>query len=426
MGARTTMNEVATYLPVLQWPPAPGLVFWFALALSAGALLGGAIFRVLGLPRIIGYSAAGMGVAALGGGISDGSDGLLPPTERLIVDLALALLLFELGSRVNLRWLRVNLALLVTSAAESLLGFWVIFAGLRAFDFAPQTAMAGAAVLGVAAAAVIGRVATEYKSAGQVTERMIVLSALNTLYAVLLLKMVVGWLHLDQHSDWVQGLVEPLYTFFGSLLLAGLLSMAVNTVLRRFDLKDENSVLLLLGLVLLALTGALLLGLSTLLVPLLAGVMMRNASERPCIWPRHFGTAGGVLVLMMFVIVGSAWSVPALTLGAGMALALLAARLLGKALVLVAMAPLSGIELRQGLALALTLTPVSVTSLVLLADLHATQPAVAAPLVPVVLSAVALMALLGPVLVHAGLHLAGEHRSAGTESVSPARVKETR
>ena len=70
------------------------------------ALLGGAAFRLAGLPRIVGYSAAGMLLAGLGL-----SDGPLQGTDRLIVDLALALLL--------------------TSAAESVVSFWAIFAVLR-------------------------------------------------------------------------------------------------------------------------------------------------------------------------------------------------------------------------------------------------------------------------------------------------------
>ncbi|MEO6280881.1 MAG: cation:proton antiporter, partial [Roseateles sp.] len=114
------MYDIAGYLGLDRWPPQPDLLFWLALTMVAGALLGGAVFRVLGLPRIVGYSAAGMAVAALGRGLGDGQ---LHGTDRLIVDLAMALLLFELGSRVSLRWLRVNPALLLTSAAESLLTF---------------------------------------------------------------------------------------------------------------------------------------------------------------------------------------------------------------------------------------------------------------------------------------------------------------
>ncbi|MGQ3051214.1 MAG: cation:proton antiporter [Roseateles sp.] len=415
------MHGIADYLGLERWPPQPDLLFWLALTMVAGALLGGAVFRVLGLPRIVGYSAAGMVVAALGRGLGDGQ---LRGTDRLIVDLAMALLLFELGSRVSLRWLRVNPALLLTSAAESLLTFGAAFAALRWYGLEAQLAMAGAVLFGASAGAVIARVTTELKTAGQVTERAIVLSALNTLYAVLLLKLVIGWLHVDQRSDWVAGVAQPGYTFFGSVLVAGLLASAVGWVLRRFNLKEENAVLLLLGLVLLALTAARLLALSTLLVPLLAGVMLRNASDRPCIWPRHFGTAGGVLVLVLFVIVGAAWSVEALTVGIVGALLLLGVRVLTKSLVLVGLARVSGIETRQGLALAMSLAPVSATSLVLLADLQATHPAIAAPLVPVMLAMLAVMALLGPVLVQGGLRLAGEYHPVNGPASQPKRASE--
>ncbi len=404
------MESIASYFQIAHWPPRPDLLFWIALILLAGALLGGLVQRFLALPRIVGYSAAGMLVAMLGSSLGDGQ---LQGTDRLIVDLALALLLFELGSRVSLRWLQANPSLLLTSVLESLLGFWAVFATLAYFGFAPRAALAGSALLGVSAAAMAGRVAAELKTGGQVSERMLVLSALNTLYAVLLLKLVIGWLHLDEQGDWIQGVAQPLYTFAGSLGVAALLAAAVGLVLRRFDLKDENSVLLLLGLLLLALTAARLLGLSTLLVPLLAGVLLRNASDRPCIWPRHFGTAGGVLVLMLFVIGGAAWSFSALAAGALVACAALAMRALVRTAVLGGLAHFSGIHLRQALGLAFTLMPISATSLVLLADLRLSHPGIAQDLTPIVLSALALMALPGPALVQAGLWIAGEYRRHG-------------
>ncbi len=417
------MNEIAALLDIGRELPVPEALFWVALTLIAGALLGEAAFRWLGLPRIAGYSAAGMAVAAAGLGLGLGigpglgaSDVPAPlrpqvmAATRLVVDLALALLLFELGSRVSLRWLRRNPALLWTSAIEAAVSFMAVAAALHLLDFEFRAALAGAALIVCASGAVVGRIAAELRSAGQVTERMIMFSALNTLYAVLALKLIIGWVHLDASGDWVQGLSLPLYTLGGSILLAALLHQAVAWVLRRFEMRNENTVLLLLGLILLALTGARMLNLSTLLVPLLAGVMLRNASDRPCIWPRHFGTAGGVLVLMLFVVLGSSWSPEVLVAGAFGALAVLATRWIAKAVVLVLLARASGIEMRQGFALALALSPVSATSLVLLADLQSTHPALAAQLSPIVLTAVAAMAIIGPITVQWGLRMTGEQR----------------
>ena len=401
------LPTLADYLQISPWPPVPGAIFWAALILIGGALLGEAVYRRFGVPRIVGYSAMGMAVALTGHGVPQGRlDGLL----RLVVDLALALLLFELGSRVRLRWLRSNPALLVTSAAESLLGFAAVVVVLRLLDVELNVALACAALTISASGAVVGRVATELGAAGQVTERMLLLAALNTLFAVLANKLVIGWIHLDLAGHWIQGITQPLWTFVGSALIATGLAKVVAAVMRKFDLRDENSVLLLLGLIALAVTCARLLNLSTLLVPLMAGVILRNTTDRPWAWPRHFGTAGGVMVLMLFVVVGSAWSVQSVIAGGALACALLAARALAKTVAIAGLARWSGIEFRQGLALGLTMTPISGTTLALFADLHRTHPEFALRLAPIVLSTIAIMELIGPIFVQRALHFVGEEQ----------------
>lgn len=115
----------------------------------------------------------------------------------------------------------------------------------------------------------------------------------------------------------MRAISQPLWAFGGSALLAAGLAALVAWIARRPDLRDENAALLLLfGLIVLALLMARSLKPSTRPVPLLAGALLRNITERPRVWPRHFGTAGGVLVLILFVIVGSAWSLDAAMAGA--------------------------------------------------------------------------------------------------------------
>jgi Kef-type K+ transport system membrane component KefB len=399
------IDELVAYLQIAPWPLQPDVIFWSALMLVTGGSLGELVFRKAGLPRIVGYSAVGMVIAVIGHG---SGDHYLNGAVRVIVDLALGLLLFELGSRVSLRWLRANPALLLTSVAESFFSFCAVFVALRCLDLSLNVALACATLTLATSAAVVGRVSSELHSAGQVTERMIIMTALNTLFAVLLHKLVIGWLHLDTAGDWMAAITQPLYTFGGSILVAALLWRLVAWIARRLDLRDENSVLLLLGLILLALTTARMLNLSTLLVPLLAGVLLRNTSQRPWVWPRHFGTAGGVLVLMLFVIVGASWSLPALAIGGATAVVLLLVRIVSKGAVVAAGAHWSGINVRQSLALSMALTPISGTALVLLADLQISHPAFATQVSPIVFSAIAIMELLGPIIVQWGLRIAGE------------------
>lgn len=371
-----------------------------AALVVAGALAGELIARHSRLPRLIGYTLAGWGATLLGFGVQ------LPLSEstRLLVDLALALLLFDIGARLRLRWLLRNPGLFATSLLESALAAGAVFWALTQFGL--STAVAGCcAVLAMPASAVVaGRVAAELGAEGQVTLRMTQLTALNTLYGL------IGFVFLKAAlaGEPLQGLQQLLHSGGLALLLAAMLATAVAAVAHWLDLRSETATLLLLGLVLLALAAARQLGASTLLLPLLAGLLLRNQNERAWVWPRHFGTAGGVLVLLLFVTLGAAWS-PALLAAGGLAgLLLLAVRAAAKAAAVLLLARWSRLGQRQGIALAATLTPLSATTLVLLSELHRGDPALAALVAPVMLSALALVELAGPVAVQMALAFAGE------------------
>ncbi len=382
----------------------PDQLVWLAAVLVVGAMAGEVIARTTRLPRLVGYTLAGW-LAALAG---QGAPLPLGGAASLVVDLALAVLLFEIGSRVRLRWLRRNPGLLATSLLEATVGAVAVFVALRLVGM-PPWASAACAVLAIpASAAVAGRVALEFGAAGQVTQRIGVLTALNTLYGVLALIVLKAAALAGQSPDWLLALQTLVLSSLLSVLLALLLGGAVALVARRLDLGQESAVLLLLGLVLLAVTTARWLGASALLVPLLAGLALRNLTERPWAWPRHFGTAGGVLVLMLFVVVGSAWNPQMLAAGGAATLALLVARGLGKGAAVLLLARWSRSTARQGAALAIALTPLSATALVLLSELMRAQPALSSTVVPVVASAVVLLELLGPLAVQLALRLAGE------------------
>ena len=128
------------------WLPTAGPdgLLVLAAVMVGGALAGEWIARATRLPRVVGYTLAGCVMAVAGMGPKLPLDG----TARLIVDLALALLLFEIGSRVRLRWLRRNPGLLATSLTESLLGAVAVFGSLAALGVAPKVAGA-CAVLAV-------------------------------------------------------------------------------------------------------------------------------------------------------------------------------------------------------------------------------------------------------------------------------------
>ncbi len=374
-----------------------------ALLALLAALLGEVVWRTLRWPRMIGYTVVGTVLALASRGASGHE-----PALRLAIDGALALLLFEAGARLNLRWLVRNPWLLASSIAEAALAGVAAWWVLRSFEIAPDVAAPLAIIASAVSPAVLLRVTGELRAAGQVTERLLALSALNTLYAVLAMKLLSAGMLLSDPGTWLEALSPVMFSFFGSILVGAALGEGLALIARRLDLREENAMVLLLAAVLLALVVAKTMQASALLVPLLAGIWLRNRGERPWVWPRHFGSAGGVLVLVMFVAVGSAWRLDALGSVIGIAAALVAARALAKSLAVLALARPSGLGIGQSLCLGAALLPMSGTAWVLALDFAVQHPAAGAQAMPVLLAALALLELAAPLVVMACLRAAGE------------------
>ena len=89
-----------SFLPSL--PLALSYPLLFGALLVAG-VMGGELARALRAPRILGYVLVGLGVAPLAALMEIGP---LIDKARIFVDLALGLVLFELGRRMDPRWMR--------------------------------------------------------------------------------------------------------------------------------------------------------------------------------------------------------------------------------------------------------------------------------------------------------------------------------
>jgi NhaP-type Na+/H+ or K+/H+ antiporter len=387
----------------MPWALRPDTLLGAALLAVVAALLGELAWRLLRWPRLMGALVVGslLALAGLGAGGDE-------PALRLAVDMALALLLFEAGARVDLRWFARNRWLLATSALEALGAALAVWVAARLLGL-PGTAAVPLALIALCVSpAVIQRVVGECHAAGQVSERLLALATMNTLMAIVLLQLYSAGVLLTVPDTWLDALPLATFSFFGSLLLGVALGEGIGLIARRLDLRDDHAAVLVLACVLLALVGAKTLSLSTLLVPLLAGLWLRNRTERPWVWPRHFGSAGSALVLLMFIAVASAPSPQALLTGASIAIALLAVRAAAKTGAVFALARPSGLSMRQAAALSAGLLPMSASAWVLGLDYGARHPDAAAVLMPVLLAMLAGVELLSPLLLRASLQWAGE------------------
>ena len=263
--------------PLIAWP----------LMLLAAWLAGEAVYGAWRVPRTCAYAAVGL---LLGGfGLSHGTASL--ETQGLMANVALSLALFELGYRINPGWFRHNPWVLATGIAQALLTFGAVFwiAGLFGLPV-DQRLVLGALCVATSPAGVM-RVAHELRSAGQVTERLMHLCALNCLIAVLLLKLVVGYWHLQTSGDFGKAAFDSIYVIVLSLV-AGAAFGVVAPMLNRLATSNQATTVTFALAVLLLSGAAQSLHLSALLAALAFGAVARQRRIILSHAQRNFGGIG--------------------------------------------------------------------------------------------------------------------------------------
>jgi Kef-type K+ transport system membrane component KefB len=377
----------------------------FGALLLAGLLGGELARRALGLPRIVGYVLAGV---LLGPQVSGLLGAGLLDRARVLIDLSLGLIVFELGHRLDLQWLRRNRWLFAAAIAESVVGFGAICAALLAFGFAPLLAVTAAAIGTATSPAVVLLVAHELRAAGQVTERMLLLTAVNCVFAFVALTLLLPFLHLEHAVSWGEAVLHPLYVLSGSLIMGFVGSAALLWLSRWVGKREDRQFILLVALVVLAVGLARSLNLSVVLALITLGILARNLDRRHVLLPLRFGYGGQLFFVILFVLTGASLEFGALPAAAGAVAAFIAARFLGKALALLALGRLSGVSAAGAGLLSVALVPMSGLALVMVLDTASLYPGFGGELAAVVLSAVAVLEIFGPIATQFALKRAGE------------------
>ena len=386
------------------------LVAWPVMLLAAW-LFGEWVFRRWRVPRVCAYSAVGLALAGLGMWRGTAA----PAPLNFIANLALSLTLFELGYRVNPRWLRHNPWLLVAGIGQAALTFGVVFWVSGLFKVTTDQRLVLAALCVATSPAAIMRVTHELRSSGQVTERLLHLCALNCLIAVLLLKGVVAYWHLQTSGDIGTAAFNSLYVI-GLSLVVGAAFGFVAPLLNRLATGSQGTTVTFAFLVLLLTGVAQSLHLSALLAALAFGVLARERRIMLSHAQRNFGALGDVLAVYLFVYIGSLLPAAGLFTGlaAGLVLgaAVLAARTTTHMLVNASIARVSGTTLRKGALTGLALMPLSAFALLLLEESRLYGFDLARDSLPVIVGLLVLLDVIGPWLTQRALLWAGEAEPA--------------
>lgn len=393
------MFETLPPLADLAWP----------LAIALAWIAGEAAHRWTGLPRISVYGLVGF---VLG----PGQAGLLPaPTGgsgMLLANLAFGLILFEFGYRINLHWLRANPWLLATGLLESAATFAGVWAVSKLAGAPTLVALLLASLAMSTSPAAVMRVINEQRCAGQVTERVLHLAALNCVLAVFAFKVIVGFWTFESSGNLWRAASNSLVVLVASAGLGAFFGAAVPALLRHFGRLSRDATVAFAIAVVLLVALAHTFKFSPVLAALTFGFVARH--RRVALNPaqRNFGALGDLLTVVLFVYVSTTLEWPRIATGIGLALAIVAVRAVAKVAVVVALAHASGTTWRKGLLNGLALMPISVFVILLLEQTRYLGIDLLDQLAPLA-AATLLLEIVGPVVTQRALRAAGETREPG-------------
>lgn len=374
------------------------------LAIAVAWVVGELGHRWTGLPRISLYGAVGfvLGGTQLGW-LPSASGGAM----MLVANVAFGLILFEFGYRVNLRWLRTNPWIAVTGVLEAGTTFAAVYAVAVLFGMPTLSALLLASLAMSTSPAALMRVVNEERSSGQVTERVLHLAAINCVLAVSVFKIIVGFWTFQASGNLWLATSNSLVVLAASAALGGLFGIAVPAFLRRFGRLNEDATVAFAIAVVLVVAIAHTWKFSPVLAALTFGLVARYRRVTLSQTQRNFGALGDLLAVVLFVFIATTIDWQRAWVGLGLALALIAVRLLTQIAVVAAFADVSGISRRKGVLLGVALTPISVFVILLLEQARYLGTDLIDQLAPLA-AATLLLELIGPVATQRALRAAGE------------------
>ena len=374
-----------------------------ALLFFAALLVAEAAVRLLRIPRIAALVVAGALIGALR---RSGEAAALTPVPSVLLEALAMVLLFEVGQRMPLGWLRRNPWLVAASLGESAITFIAIYAVLALIFAIPLVDCAFVAAIAMTASPiVVMSVTKDLRARGQVAERSLLYSTLSSVYAVLLVQLFLAGYRAAAHVD-ITSVVQPVYQLAGSFLLGALAAAALRLYAM---ITRARGALLTIGIIcccVLLYADAPPLGLSPILSALFFGLIVRGTDRTHSVLSHETSEIGAVLTFAYFILLGASLAWLDSWMLAGVAIAVAAIRLLAKVGANAAFASPSALSPAKGALVGVAAAPLSSLALMLTASV-AQQPELrrAAEISGAV---VLLMAILGPVLTELALRRAGE------------------
>jgi len=384
----------------LQW----NALLLFGSLLLLGLIGGHLVSKNPWIPRITGYLLVGFVVGE--GGLQWLSGDILK-VARIFADIALALVVYQLGRYVDIGWLRHERWLLATVVTGAALCFAFVWAALELFGVArPLAMLAGVFAIGTAPAVVM-IVVRDLGAEGHVTRRLAAMTALNNLVALVSAYIVLPLVATDANMSMGDLLSSTLYSVFGSALLAYLTYRLMMPLARLLGRERSRQFVLVVAIITLTIGAAHALRLPVLLTMLIFAILSKNLDLQYDLMELEFGVASELFIVMLFATIGASIRVADIaTIGLSV-IVLVGARFAAMACSIFAFARPARLKWKQAGLLTLGTLPMAEASLGL-AQISSVYPQTAAAVAPLLAGSLIVLELLGPVAAQFALIKSGE------------------
>ncbi|WP_288412272.1 cation:proton antiporter [uncultured Herbaspirillum sp.] len=383
---------------------------WNALLVFGGLLLFGLIAGYVvskspWVPRITGYLLVGF---LLGAGGFNLLSGEVLKVTNIFADIAVALVVYQLGRYVDIGWLRREKWLLITVAVSAVLCFGFVSIALTWFGTDSVLALLGGVMAIATAPAVVLVVLRDLKAEGQVTRRLAAMTALNNFVAVLAAYALLPVIAHEAGTPLWSLIQYTLYSLVGSAILAYLTYWLMMPLARLLGRENSSQFVLVISVIALAIGVAHALHLPVMLTMLIFAILSKNLDRQFDLMELEFGVANELFVVMLFVTVGASMKLSDLSLLGYSVLILIAARFLAMGLGIFLFARFARMNWRQAGLLTLGTLPMTEIGVGLMQTVSSLYPHTTANVVPLLAGSMVVLEFLGPVATQFALIKSGE------------------
>jgi Kef-type K+ transport system membrane component KefB len=386
----------------LQW----NALLLFGSLLLLGLIGGHFVSKNPWIPRITGYLLVGVVVGDSG---LQWLSGDILKVAHIFADIALALVVYQLGRYVDIGWLRYERWLLATVISGAALCFAFVWMALELLGVArPLAMLAGVFAIGTAPG-VIMVVVRDLDAEGQLTRRLAAMTALNNLVALVSAYIMLPVVATDVDIPLQTLLSSTVYSVFGSALLAYLTYRLMMPLARLLGRERSRQFVLVIAIITLTIGAAHALRLPVLLTMLIFAILSKNLDLQYDLMELEFGVANELFIVMLFATIGASISIADISTIGLSVLVLVAARFTAMACSIFAFARPARLKWRQAGMLTLGTLPMAEASLGL-AQISAVYPLTAAAVAPLLAGTLIVLELLGPIATQFALIKSGESR----------------